>query len=416
MIKLKNRTNCCGCGACEQSCPKGCIQLKEDGEGFLYPYINNETCINCGICENVCPILVAKSKFNKKCSPDTIAFAAYNNNEEIRMTSSSGGVFTSLAEEVLRLGGVVFGAKFDEEWNVVHTYIEKVSDLDLLRRSKYVQSRMGSSYQDARNFLKNGRLVLFVGTPCQIAGLKSFLRKEYDNLIAVDVICHGVPSPMIWRKYLKEEKEKNAQKAVDDKSTILHSLKDTPSIEGVNFREKSDGWQKFRFVLTLSESKCEGKQSRVLSSPIRQNVYMNLFLNDYCTRPSCYDCKFRAGKSNSDITLADYWGVEKVLKDSRFLDDKGVSLILLHNNSKAMYLNNTIITQKVTLDEGIIGNPAFKWNWPKTWGREYFFYLQGKYNLERSYNKALAFNRRTRILQKVINKVIKIYRLWQRLV
>lgn len=199
MIRIDRPTDCCGCEACAQRCPKQCIAMHADAEGFLYPRINTAACIDCGLCEQVCPVL-------RPAAPrtPTAVYAAKNPDERIRMESSSGGVFTLLAERTIRAGGVVFGARFDEAWEVVHDSTETIEGLAAFRGSKYVQSRIGTSFARAEEFLKQGRQVLFTGTPCQIAGLNRFLRRSYDNLLTVDVVCHGVPSPLVWRRYLDE--------------------------------------------------------------------------------------------------------------------------------------------------------------------------------------------------------------------
>lgn len=200
MIHITDKRDCCGCNSCVQRCPKSCIRMREDDEGFLYPEVDESVCIDCGLCEKVCPV-IHQARENRP----IVVCAAKNKSEEIRYQSSSGGVFTALANEIIREGGVVFGAGFDENWEVKHDCTETVEGLSAFRGSKYVQSRIGDSFKKAEQFLKIGRTVLFSGTPCQIAGLKRFLRKEYDNLLTVDFICHGVPSPGVWREYLKEE-------------------------------------------------------------------------------------------------------------------------------------------------------------------------------------------------------------------
>lgn len=246
MIKITEKSECCGCNACVQRCPKQCISMKEDGQGFLYPFVDTASCIDCGLCEKVCPIL---NPFDTK-EPLQV-LAAKNKNEDQRLKSSSGGTFILLAEHIIKQGGVVFGARFDTNWEVEHCYAETIEELEPLMRSKYVQSKIGNTYKEAEQFLKDGRLVMFVGTSCQIAGLKRFLRKEYDNLLAVDFICHGVPSPGIWRKYLEEIKSSRSEAA--GKNTVLSlSLKSVPVITGINFREKQQGgygWKKFGFVV-----------------------------------------------------------------------------------------------------------------------------------------------------------------------
>ena len=197
MIRILDKEKCCGCESCVQVCPKHCIKFVKDRQGFGYPKVIESKCIHCGLCEKSCPILNAS---NKVLPSDVPLFAAYNDDDRERATSSSGGIFKQLADYVIAQKGVVFGAAFDEEWNVIHDYAESANDIERLKRSKYVQSSIKDSYKNVKSFLQDARLVLFVGTPCQIAGLKAFLKKDYENLLTVDVVCHGVPSPLVWKK------------------------------------------------------------------------------------------------------------------------------------------------------------------------------------------------------------------------
>ena len=328
MIKIVNKQDCCGCSACVQRCPKHCITLKEDGEGFLYPHVNSDECIDCGLCEKVCPEL----HHGERHIPLEV-YAAKNKDESIRMQSSSGGIFTLLAEKVIQEGGVVFGAAFDANWEVMHTYAETMEGLVDFRGSKYMQSRIGTAYQDAEYFLKQGRKVLFSGSPCQIKGLKLFLRKNYDNLIAVDFICHGVPSPKVWREYLKETIARKSGK----NSVLPYPIPCKIGIDTVDFRSKSTGWKKYSFALTLSETLAEGAQNTVLlSSVFSENPFMRAFLADLILRPSCYSCPSKSGRSGSDLTIADYWAIPQVAPE--FDDDKGVSLVLVQTEKgKSFY-------------------------------------------------------------------------------
>ncbi len=328
MIKIVNKQDCCGCSACVQRCPKHCITLKEDGEGFLYPHVNSDECIDCGLCEKVCPEL----HHGERHIPLEV-YAAKNKDESIRMQSSSGGIFTLLAEKVIQEGGVVFGAAFDANWEVMHTYAETMEGLVDFRGSKYMQSRIGTAYQDAEYFLKQGRKVLFSGSPCQIKGLKLFLRKNYDNLIAVDFICHGVPSPKVWREYLKETIARKGGK----NSVLSYPIPCKIGIDAVDFRSKSTGWKKFSFALTLSETSVEGvKNTVLLSSVFSENPFMRAFLADLILRPSCYSCPSKSGRSGSDLTIADYWAIPQVAPE--FDDDKGVSLVLVQTEKgKSFY-------------------------------------------------------------------------------
>lgn len=320
MIEIKEKKNCCGCNACVQVCPKQCISMKEDREGFLYPEVNKDICVDCHLCEKICPIL----NQGMKREPLKV-YAAINKDEKVRMQSSSGGIFTALAEHVIKLGGVVFGARFDEQWQVKHDYTETMEGLATFRGSKYVQSQIGNTFQEVEQFLKAGRKVLFSGTPCQIAGLLNFLRKEYDNLLTVDFICHGVPSPMVWRRYLKEEVARQCEK-----NSVLNypiSEKDV-RVEDISFRNKRLGWKKYSFALTLSTTNGSGKKIQFCSyAPITKNEYLRGFLSNVFLRPSCYSCPVKSLKSGSDITLADFWGIQS---DSKFADDKGTSALIVN--------------------------------------------------------------------------------------
>lgn len=280
MIHITDKKNCCGCSACVQRCPKQCIRLEEDTEGFLYPQVDEETCIKCGLCEKVCPILNQADKLSV-----LEVLAVKNPNDEERMNSSSGGVFLPLAREVINQGGVVFGAVYDESWEVHHVYAEKIEDVYPMMGSKYLQSKIGNSFKDAERFLKQGREVLFLGSPCQIAGLRTYLRnKQYQNLLAVDFLCHGVPSPGVWRRYLAETyggydaKEQGRLQATAGKnSVLLSSLNAKSPIGDVKFRDKREsGWKKFRFVVR-QKSASKADQNTVLSSDIHyDNPFMCL--------------------------------------------------------------------------------------------------------------------------------------------
>lgn len=291
MIDVKDKSQCCGCEACSQRCPQACITMQEDERGFRYPVVDQDACIDCHLCEQVCPCL------NKPEEKETLAcFAAIHPDGEIRHSSSSGGIFTLLADRVINNGGVVFGARFNEKWEVVHDYTESVDSLSAFRGSKYVQSVIGKSYIQSEEFLKQGREVLFTGTPCQIAGLKLFLRKDYPNLIAVEVACHGVPSPGVWRNYLQAQK----------------------NVAEVNFRDKSTGWRNYSVLI--------GRKKRHHDD----DDYMICYLTNHTIRESCFACPSKQGKSGADILMADLWGIKALpsLQD----DNKGTSAILVYSS------------------------------------------------------------------------------------
>lgn len=361
MINITDKHNCCGCSACVQACLKKCIKFDEDKQGFRYPVVNKEECIDCGLCEKVCPIINS----NELRKPLNV-YAAINPNKNIRMASSSGGIFTMLAETILKEGGVVFGARFDENWEVKHDFTETIEGLKLFRGSKYVQSCIGETYKQALKFLKNGRKVLFSGTSCQIAGLKKYLRKEYDNLLTVDVVCHGVPSPLVWREYLQQLI--THPKGVAGKNTVLLSLKEKSVITGISFRDKSTGWKKYGFVVRGS-SASKAEQNSVLLSDNNiifhetydRNLFMQVFLKNLCLRPSCYNCSAKSGKSGSDLTIADFWGIAN--HHPEWDDDKGTSLVLINTIKGVEYFKGLDIkVEETTYEQAFAGNRSLEYS------------------------------------------------------
>lgn len=357
MIDIKEKHNCCGCGACVQICPKQCISMSADNEGFLYPHVNNVICIDCGLCERVCPVI----NQNEPKEPLAV-YAAKNTNEEIRLKSSSGGIFTLLAEQVIAEGGVVFGVRFNKNWEVIHDYTETSEGLEAFRGSKYVQSVIGNNFIKVKQFLADGRKVLFSGTPCQIAGLKKFLRKDYENLLTVEVVCHGVPSPMVWRDYLDY---KRAERAAG-KNTVSSSLNELPVITGISFRDKTNGWKKFGFKICYAASKAAensvSKSANIVNceiTPFKEDLFMKGFLKDLYLRPSCYHCVALQGKSGADISIADYWGVQSIHPEID--DDKGTGLVLINTKQGANYFNsiaNQINSLTSSYDKAIMQNPC----------------------------------------------------------
>ncbi len=303
MITITDKSMCSGCGACRDSCALGAISLQPDEEGFLYPVVDEDKCVKCGKCVKICPVLHPEDTKAKAGMP--VAYAAQTRNEAVRLKSSSGGIFTELATCILRQGGVVFGAAFDEQMQLRHIGIESEEDLDKLRGSKYVQSRIGSAYKECKTYLRAGRLVLFTGTPCQIGGLHRFLNREYDNLCTQDIICHGVPAPVVWKKYV----------AWREKIAASHAI-------STSFRNKEYGWKMFSLSFRFANN-------RTYIKNLQQDLYMRSFLRNMSLRPSCYNCAFKTRNRVSDITLADFWRVEKVRPDMD--DDKGTSLVILHS-------------------------------------------------------------------------------------
>ena len=355
MITIKDKKDCCGCNACMQRCPKQCITMQADNEGFLYPIVDTAQCTDCGQCEKVCPVI----NQNEPRRPLKV-YAAYNKNEETRMQSSSGGIFTLLAEETIKKGGVVFGVKFNKDWMPEFGYTETIEGIAPFRGSKYVQAIVGNAYKQADEFLKTGRKVLFTGTPCQIAGLKLYLRKEYENLLAVDIICHGVPSPKVWNMYLEETCSKLLTTMPDGKNSVGSANGGTykSCIEAISFRSKITGWKKFSFLLKLNFSNCDGKNTGVFAETLDKNAFMRAFLSDTILRPSCYACPTKQGKSHSDITIADFWGIDNI--DPAFDDDKGCGVVFLNSaKGKELYSRINTVSKEKQFDEATCCNPAY---------------------------------------------------------
>ena len=383
MITITDRSQCCGCSACAQRCPKQCISMQMDNEGFLYPQVDISKCVDCHLCEKVCPVI---NQYGTR-TPLKV-YAAKNSDDEVRRLSSSGGIFTLLAEQTIKDGGVVFGACWDNEWNVKHDCVDNLSDLQRFRSSKYLQSVIGDVYLKTEQFLKTGRKVMFTGTPCQIAGLKHFLRKEYDNLLAVEIICHSVPSPGVWQQFL---------------TTRLHTLKWNKSdIRNISFRDKKTGWKTYSFVI---ENK-DGNSFIELSS---KNAFMRGFLADLYTRPSCYACPAKQLKSGSDITLGDFWGIESLMPEID--DDKGVSAIIVNSDKGKQVLHNiNVELHEVQYNELTTRNPALVKSFPITPKRTEFFKEDG-YTIEEKVKRLAKkpFSLKTlayRIVRKIIPNMV----------
>ncbi len=326
MIDIKRKEECSACLACYNACPVSAISFKEDKLGFKYPIVDKKKCIQCRVCKSVCPMFVSQDTingFNQK------AYAVINPDKEIRSKSSSGGVFSLIAEAIIKDNGVVFGAAFDNDFNVYHTYVDNIKNLDILRGSKYIQSNIGNSFVKVKEFLKAGRKVLFSGTPCQIAGLNSFLGKSYDNLYLQDLICHGVPSTTVWKKYLEYRKSKD---------------EDIPT--KIFFRDKEQGWRDYQVKFKYA--------TKDVTINHKDDIFMKIFLNDLCLRDSCYDCKSKGLNKIADITLADFWGIKHVCEE--MFDNKGTSLVII-NSKKGEELfklvNEFIMKREVDLNSAI---------------------------------------------------------------
>lgn len=332
MIEINDKKMCMGCHACASYCPKHCISMQADAEGFLYPCVDIEICIGCNLCEKICPL-----KNDNIWSNATVceSYAAKNKDDNIRLQSSSGGIFTLIAETILSKGGVVCGAAFNNKFEVEHICIETKDELYRLRGSKYAQSSIGTSYEIVKKFLIEGRSVLFTGTPCQVGGLKSYLKKDYDNLVCQDIICHGVPSPEVWKKYVELREKKTESK-----------------VRKIFFRNKKHGWKTFSLRFEFENGK---EYERIYD----EDLFLRGFLKNLYLRPSCYDCGFKTLKRQSDITLADFWGIENIIPD--MFDNNGISWVIINSSKGKELLENIkdkIIYEKVDVDKAIAYNPA----------------------------------------------------------
>lgn len=302
MIRISEKAKCCGCTACANICPQKCITMCPDNEGFLYPQIDEEKCVDCHLCEHVCPILnhqpIKTDKLPK-------AFAVRTTDDKVLMESTSGGFTTPLAEWVFSRGGVIWCATYDERNRVIHKRFTGFDqDFAKSRGSKYVQSDLGFSYREIEKELKAGRLVCFVGTTCQVYGLVSYLRKPYENLVTVDLVCHGTPSPKLWEKYVEYQEEKYKSKIVK-----------------VNFRNKTYGYHSGTMLL-------EFENGRKYTGSARVDYMLNSFFSEISSRPSCYECPFKQINRVSDFTIFDCWHAGDLIENIED-DDRGYTNVLL---------------------------------------------------------------------------------------
>lgn len=300
-----DKKDCCGCTACLSACPKLCISMVRDEEGFLYPVINREQCINCGLCEKVCPMSYPIYK-----NETQAVYAAYVKDVQQRTQSTSGGIFYAVARWIIEQGGIVYGAAFDENFKLKHSGVDSLDELQNLRGSKYLQSDLGHVFYEIKEHLKENRWVYFVGVGCQVAGLYSFLRRKYDTLITSDLVCHGAPSQLMfdWHLNYLREKEKG-------------------EITSYFFRDYK-GWGGCETYTYVSSSR--GKEGTRRLYGYSLSPYLYSFMWGYSYRYSCYECKFAKIPRQGDITLADYWGAADYFSDLDYT--KGVSLVLINND------------------------------------------------------------------------------------
>lgn len=335
MIEIKNKVDCCGCNACGDICPTNAITFKNDIEGFWYPEVNTDKCINCHLCEKTCPMLHKADSVIRFDVPKV--YAAYSKDEEIRIDSTSGGIFSVLGQNQYNKGSYVGGAVYNEDHTVSQIMNNEPSSLGKLRSSKYLQSNATNVYKKIKKLLSEQKRVLFCGTPCQIQALYRFLgNRDYDNLVTIDFICRGVNSPKVFLSYMKMLETQFGAKA-----------------NRIKFKAKEWGWHRFSMRVNFENGKeyCKDR-------------YHDLFFIGYLqsgnfARPSCYDCPFKGFPQKSDITLADFWGIENI--DPTMDQDKGTSLVMVNSKKGEQLFNeikNDIVWKQFTLEQARLCNPA----------------------------------------------------------
>lgn len=349
---------CTGCNACVSICPQKCITMRENEEGFLSPEINCAECIHCNLCDKVCPVIHEPDQ-----SLHTLAYAVKNRNEKERQASTSGGIFSLLAKNVINQGGMVFGAAYSGDFTVQHTAVTNLTELSCLRGAKYTQSIIGTSFREVETILKSGCQVLFSGTPCQCSGLKAFLGKDYDNLLLADLICHGVPSPRVWQDYIdyRSSKENGGIRPVR-----------------INMRSKASGWSRYGYSAEFDYG--GGYITRVHCS---RDLFMKAFVGNICLRNSCSDCVTKGIERCTDFTLGDYWGVWD--QHPEFDDNKGTSIVFVHSEKGKKVLEkiaDQIDCLKADVGEAYKENLSLIKSSPAHEKREEFLGRVNKFNFE----------------------------------
>ncbi len=370
--------DCVGCGACANVCPENCLNMIADKNGFLHPEIKKDACVNCQACEKVCPII----NKNQKAEESIPVYAVYSKNDNVRISSSSGGLFYTIAKYIIENGGIVYGAALDENLYLSHKGVESIEDLYILQGSKYIQSDIKFCFREIKTHLDTKRPVLFCGTPCQADGLLCYLKKPYENLFILDFICHGVPSPKAWQEYINYQ-----EKAFSSKASSAY------------FRDKSKGW-------SLFSSKLKFENQKEYSNIHYNDAFMKAFLQNVSLRKSCYNCKFKTVNRNSDITMGDLWGIKNILPD--ITDDKGVSVVFIQSEKgKCLFeqINKSLWIQEISFDSAIASNSAMTKSVYEHNFRDYFFKNLGKQSFERLVKDCLEPSYYVRLKRK-LNKII----------
>ena len=380
LISITEKQNCCGCGACANICPTQCISMTEDAEGFLYPAVDASRCVDCGMCGSVCVFQRAEPLRQK----EPACYAAIAKDNAVRLASSSGGVFSLLAESVIASDGVVYGVAMDENMRGCSCIrVTCSSELPKLRGSKYLQADVRDAYRSVKRDLETGRRVLFSGVPCQIDGLKLFLSRDYSNLYCVEVVCHGTPSPLLWRTYLDFLEKKHRD-----------------IIRSVQFRNKASGWRKYGLALdgeTLHQNQT-----------VSDDPYLRMFSRDYALRPSCYQCRAKALESCADLTLGDFWGIWNLEPDMH--DDQGTSMVLVQSDRGAELfesIRGSLACREMPFADSIAFNAAYCKSAERPKERDTFFADLQSIPFEEMIRKYCALSVKARIKKTALYQAFR---------
>ena len=388
MLGLASYNKCTGCSACINICPMKCLIMKADEYGFLYPSLQHPNlCVKCGMCGKVCPVSSNKKKCEKE--ETTKAYAVYSKDVSLREASTSGGAFAELALEILKNGGAVYGAAYDNQFYISHIYIEKVEDLNWLCGAKYAQSDLGYSFREIKEKLELGQQILFVGTPCQVAGLKAFLQKDFEGLYTVDFVCHGVPSPAIWKNYVEYRAK------IDNAGQLPKKI---------NLRSKHTGWSHYQYSNVY-----QYYNGVTYSAKGGTDLYMRLFVGDYINRNSCAKCRFKGYNRISDITLGDFWGIWDIAPEMD--DNRGTSLVLVHSEkgeNLVSALNDRIQCKKVVLEQAATQNSSLLYSSRAKLQRDEVFCAALSGDFEAVENILKTSRQKTIFLKRMLEKIRRI--------
>lgn len=381
MIDIKEKKQCCGCEACATICPKNCIEMQEDEEGFRYPIIDKKKCIQCGACERVCPWL---KEPNKETLKEVEFFAAYNKNDDELKKSSSGGIFSLLAKEILKNEGTIYGVIQESTYEVVYSKAQNLEEFEKMRGSKYLQAKINGIYKQVKEDLQNNKTVLFSGTPCQVAALYRFLDKDYEKLYTVDVVCHGVPSNKVYRKFIQKIEEKKKQK-----------------VTNIKWRDKVKGWGPNRVTIFFENGDKQTTTSK-------ENPFQNGFLNNLYLRNSCYNCKYAKLPRIGDISLADFWGYKGELEFEN--QNKGISAVIISSEKGKQLFKKTEtqINYHTVEKEYVIQRSRHTYTHPiENKKRQSFFLELDKMGFEKICKKYEMTNSRLKDMAKQLKRQIK---------